>query len=306
MIDVVSPLTNSTNVELIKVYKVSEIVERWEQEFGISIINEFDDHIKTISLYRCLDSELVFFEPKVEGSSKIYKELQNKFAWYYLEDKWEYKIAQKELKNAESIIEIGSGKGTFIDKILKINKAKIIGFETSEEAVLNAAKKKLPVYLNDYSDFLLKNKDYQFDAILSFQVLEHISDPLNFLKSQVSYMKKGCKLILCVPNIDCFYKYSDELLDMPPHHATKWSKNTFQYLEKILPIRLKKIHYEPLHELHINIWIRNYSTYYRQKKWYGRIIFNKITIPILKKILNKRQFRKLIKGHTIYVSFERK
>ncbi|MFH7004540.1 class I SAM-dependent methyltransferase [Flavobacterium bizetiae] len=302
---IISPLTNSNNVKLIKIFQVPEIIKRWKNQFDIDISDEFDKDNEIISLYQCIDSGLLFFEPKFEGSSNVYKELQNKFDWYYLEDKWEYDIAAKEINGKKNIIEIGSGKGTFISKIIKKYKVNIVGLETSEEAVSTAQINGLPVYLSNIDDFFKENPNYEVDVIISFQVLEHLSEPLNFLKQHISYMKIKSKLILCVPNVNCFYKYSDELLDMPPHHATKWSKETFLYLEKILPIKLKKIYYEPLHKLHKNIWLRNYSKHFRSETWYGILLFNKITTPIISKLLDNSGFRKLIIGHTIYVSFEK-
>lgn len=306
MSEIFSPLSNSKNVVLIKTIEVSDIIKRWKIEFDIDVSNEFEKNNKTVSLYNCLDSGLFFFEPKIEGSTNLYKELQIKFDWYYLEDKWEYKVALNEIKKCKNVIEIGSGKGTFVNKVLKNTDIKIVGLETSEEAVLKAELDSLPVYLKTLEDFLSENPNYEFDAIISFQVLEHLSDPLSFLKAQVSYMKKGAKLILCVPNVDCFYQFSDELLDMPPHHAAKWSKKSFNYLEDILSLQLTNVLYEPLHELHINIWIRNYSRYFREKKWYGRMVFNKKTTPVIRKMLKYSLIRELIKGHTIYISYEKK
>jgi 2-polyprenyl-3-methyl-5-hydroxy-6-metoxy-1,4-benzoquinol methylase len=301
---VISPLSNSNNVRLIKTFEISEIIRRWKDEFNIDISKEFKEKDVFLYLYECVDSSLFFFEPRFEGSSDVYKELQKKFEWYYLEDKWEYKIAQNEIIDQKSIIEIGCGKGTFINKINKKSEATIIGLETSQEAVIEAQKKKLPVFLKDIGAVFIDQPNYEVDTIIAFQVLEHLAEPLLFLKHHISYLKKGGKLILCVPNIDCFYQYSDELLDMPPHHTAKWSKKSFKYLENTLPIKLKKVRYEPLFYMHIGIWLRNYSMHYRKEKWYGKYLFNKFTIPLFKKLL-KTRLRYLIRGHSIYVSFEK-
>ena len=302
---IISPLSDSNNVKLIKTFEVVDVIKRWINEFGIDITDEFVNIGKYIYLYRCNDSGLLFFEPKIEGSAKIYKELQNTFDWYYLDDKWEYDIAKNEIKKFDNIIEIGCGKGTFIKKVLKDSSINIVGLETSSEAVNDARSNNLPVYLNHIGEYVKENPNSKIDVIIAFQVLEHLTNPLEFLKTHIKHLAKGGKLIICVPNLDCFYKYSDELLDMPPHHATKWSVQSFRYLEKVLPIKLKKVSYEPLYYMHIGIWLRNYSTHFRKSKWYGRYLFNKITIPIWKKILNSN-LKRLIKGHTLYISFEKK
>ena len=301
---VTSPLSNSNNVRLIKTFEISTIIDRWKNEFNIDISREFKEEEDFLFLYECIDSGLFFFEPRLEGTSNVYKELQNKFDWYYLQDKWEYRIAEKEIKNQKSIIEIGCGKGAFIEKVLKNSKATIIGLETSQQAVIEAQKEKLPVFFKDIDAVFKEQTNYEVDTIIAFQVLEHLAEPLFFLNHHISYLKEGGKLILCVPNIDCFYKYSDELLDMPPHHTAKWSNKSLKYLENILPIKLKKVRYEPLFYMHIGIWLRNYSMHYRKNKWYGKYLFNRFTIPLFKRLLNT-PFRNLIRGHSIYVSFVR-
>jgi len=301
-----SPITKSKNVTLLNQFNVELIINRWSNEFHIDIRDEFTKDLETIELYKCNDSELMFFEPKIAGSPSLYKKLHDTFYWYYLEEKWEYKVALKELDNSKNIIEIGCGKGTFIAEYLKKkNNSKIIGLDTNSNAVAQANDNKLPVFDLYLSDFLIQNPDFHSDAILAFQVLEHISDPIPFLDNLIKSLSIGGKLILCVPNQDCFYKYSDELLDMPPHHITKWSINTFKFLENLFPIKLKTIKTEPLFEMHINGWFHNTSKFYRTNKWYGKLIFNRITNPIIISALSRKNIRKLIKGHTLYVSFEK-
>ncbi|WP_299821841.1 class I SAM-dependent methyltransferase [uncultured Pontibacter sp.] len=298
---VISPLTGKNNVEKIKSYNIVQIIEKWKLLYKIDVTDEFNSCIETeLTLYKCLDTELLFFEPKVEGTPFLYKELQNNFFWYYLESKWEYEVALNEISNIDKCIEIGCGSGTFVKKALELDK-RIIGIETSKDAVEKAAKNNLPVYLMDINEALkyLKGKP---DAILAFQVLEHISDPLSFLTSLINNLNNDGKLILCVPNANCFYKYEDDLLDMPPHHQTRWSLETFQSLQNILPIKLIDVKYEPLSHLHINSWINANSNHYRRTKWYGRLLFNKISIPIINKLLHTKA-RSLLRGHTIYVSF---
>lgn len=303
-VTITSPLTFSHNVELVKTFTISEIIKRWQLEFNIDVKEEFEGFEDQFGLYKCMDSGLLFFEPKIAGSPDIYKKLQNSFEWYYLKEKWEYDVALKELKNQNNIIEIGCGKGTFISKVLSRTKLNIIGLETSPNAVREAMNSNLPVYLKSIADFLKENPLFKVDTFIAFQVLEHISSPMEFLKELISHLDTGGKLILCVPNKNCFYQHSDELLDMPPHHITKWSEESFRYLEKVLPIKINSILTEPLYVMHKEIWLRNETQYFTENKWYGRYLFNRITIPLIKMAL-KTNLRKLLKGHTLYISMEK-
>lgn len=303
---VTSPLTSLDNVEFVKDFCVSDIINRWKQDFNIDISREFSkDSNKKIQLYRCLDSDLLFFEPRIAGSPYLYDELQKTFEWYYLKDKWEYKMALKEIKRQKGVVEIGCGKGTFIEKVIKETKVKIVGLETSVDAVKDAKTKGLPVFLSYINDYLHNNRTLKIDTVIAFQVLEHVPDPLDFISQLIGALQKGGRLIFSVPNQDCFYKYSDELLDMPPHHITRWSVKTFKFLESIFPVKLDKAFVEPLFYMHKSIWFRNVSNHYRNNKWFGKLIFNRFTNSIIQKALDTK-LRNLIKGHTLYVSFTKK
>jgi hypothetical protein len=58
---IISPLSNSNNVKLIKTFEVVDIIKRWINEFGIDITEEFVNTGKYIYLYQCNDSGLLFF-----------------------------------------------------------------------------------------------------------------------------------------------------------------------------------------------------------------------------------------------------
>jgi 2-polyprenyl-3-methyl-5-hydroxy-6-metoxy-1,4-benzoquinol methylase len=60
----------------------------------------------------------------------------------------------------------------------------------------------------------------KFDVIMHFFVLEHISDPLNFLKLQIELLKPGGKIIFEIPNAaDVIYS----VYDIPAFERFYWS-----------------------------------------------------------------------------------
>ena len=55
--------------------------------------------------------------------------------------------------------------------------------------------------------------------MVSFQVLEHVASPYDFIRGCVDSLKQGV-LILAVPSSDGFAGMAiNNVLDMPPHHA---------------------------------------------------------------------------------------
>ena len=117
-------------------------------------------------------------------------------------------------------------------------------------------------------------------------------------------LKPGGKLIYSVPNADGFLKYQHNLLDMPPHHMSRWSIGTFKSLEKLFPIRLEKFLYEPLAKYHINDYIGSQSRRFRSISSRYKYLFNRYTNNVYVHLL-KRGLRKYIKGHTTYVIYRK-
>jgi len=61
-----------------------------------------------------------------------------------------------------------------------------------------------------------------FDVIFSYYVLEHLRDPIEYLKTLQKYLKPMGRIILEVPNVD------DVLLDLsiPPFAPFYWQKGS--------------------------------------------------------------------------------
>lgn len=298
MSDVKSPLSPHAEIRLLQSFRASELISDWKTCFDIDITGELKG-IEEVNLYRCEESGLEFFLPlSVAGSAMLYKALQ-KFDWFYMPDKWEFEEAIKDLAGCTSLLEVGCGQGFFIEKALKqLTCRGIKGIEYSEEAVQTALKKQLNVEKATLKDLIERRES--FDAICSFQVLEHVSLPLQFLEDVLLLLKPGGALILCVPNKESFLKYQYNLLDMPPHHMTKWSLETFKYLEKIFPLKLINASFEPLAEYHIEGYM----------KAYGEYVCKSIPVPSLalhyfSNLLKISRLYRYCRGQSLYIRFKK-
>jgi len=75
------------------------------------------------------------------------------------------------------------------------------------------------------------DSDIKFDLITSFETLEHVDDPIDFLKSLKTSLKPDGLLLLSTPNAFCF-KY-DKDKPYNPYHLHEYTKGElFQLLEQ--------------------------------------------------------------------------
>ncbi len=131
--------------------------------------------------------------------------------------------------------------------------AKKLGFETygmeASEKAVKIAKDKFKLKVVEAFSFNDLPQDYRgpYDVITAFEVLEHVEDPMSFLKDIFSFLKDGGILILSCPP---FYKFENLAKgyrkfkwwygDYPPNHVTRWKLWTLHYA-------LKKVGFDEVH-----------------------------------------------------------
>ncbi len=312
----VSPLTHQPDVTLLKTWTTSQLIDEWKTGWGYDPTPDFHAHPE-VSLYQCNQTQLQFFAPRdIAGAEPLYQRLMQ-FDWYYMDEKWEYDQALATLKPGQTLLEIGAGSGAFIRKAMARG-VKALGLELNERAIAQAQSQNLPIQalnLHDLAQDILaqdiNRPDATFDTICSFQVLEHLSDPKDFLDSALALLKPGGRLILSVPNRDSYIRHQYNLLDMPPHHLLRWSARTFRQLERLFPLRLERAQAEPLAEYHIQDFLTTYTHHFHANPIGGRTLGAKLSpfspqlLPIYEKILHS-PLRTLIPGHTLYVEFRKR
>ena len=199
-----------------------------------------------INYCECLNCKLRFFDPLITGDEKFYNSLQ-KFDWYYMDEKEEYQYAKTYIQDTDKVLEVGSGKGAFAKHL---STKDYIGLDFSENAKKMAAENGILIENEMVQDYSINHKE-EFDVVVSFQVLEHVSDPKSFIEAKLAALKVGGKLIIAVPSEDSFLKYvNNGILNMPPHHVTRWSDDTFEFIADQYNLELLDIYHEKVQEVH--------------------------------------------------------
>ncbi|MGC8654647.1 MAG: class I SAM-dependent methyltransferase [Candidatus Kryptoniota bacterium] len=102
--------------------------------------------------------------------------------------------------NGKRLLDVGCGDGSFIMRV-KDRFDEVFGIDVSPTAVELCRKggiKAIQVNLNNQT---IPYPDGFFDTVVSLEVIEHIFDPLSFLKEIYRVMTPGGILIISTPNI---------------------------------------------------------------------------------------------------------
>ena len=226
---------------------VSEEIEAlYHKKFGVEV--RIDD--PSIDFVGCPACELHFFYPPNTGGEDLYEQLQE-FDWYYMDEKWEYNFACKFIHPEDKVLEVGAGRAAFAQHI---GKAKYTGLEFSRKSMERA--RLAGVRLINQSVEQHASVENNYDVVVSFQVLEHVTDPRGFLAATAECLVSGGLLVVSVPSCEGFAGSAvNDALNMPPHHVTRWSRQTLEFIPQILPLKLTGVFYEPIAEYH-KLWAR--------------------------------------------------
>lgn len=230
------------------------IVEKWKAGMNMELSPKFAGH-EFLELWACSATGVRYFKPdSLAGDGRFYEQLSG-FSWYYEQNKWEYDQALSALGQAKgSLLEVGCATGAFLHQAAGRG-WEVMGAELNQKAVAEARLAGLDVSAADLFDSYWDR--FQFDAVCSFQVLEHVTQPGRFLKRMLTLLKPGGSLIIGVPNNAGFLQYDElPILNMPPHHMSHWTPATFERLTNYMPIRAESIRVSPLEAYHIRYYLK--------------------------------------------------
>ena len=213
------------------------LVSAYLNKFGMDISRFFHD-LTDINLYECSSTGMRFWRPaSLAGDENFYHEISHKMQNYYKTDRWEYADARSAIGTQKKrVLEVGCGRGFFL-KSLEPMGYTAIGIELNNSAI--AEKVTQFEIRNQTLESISASEPNSFDAVCSFHVLEHVTDPAGFIRSCASAVRPGGLIILSTPN----YEYPDhfnnvDILDMPPHHLNHFTSSTYRRIATCLGLEL--------------------------------------------------------------------
>lgn len=125
----------------------------------------------------------------------------------------------KNKKNLD-VLEIGCGFGYITYALNKLGH-NTTGIDISKKAIYFANNNFGNYFINIDAENFSKKNNRKFDLVLGLELIEHLNNPNNFIKTCLRLLKKDGKIILTSPNKD-YIKTAIWQTDLPPVHIF-WS-----------------------------------------------------------------------------------
>jgi 2-polyprenyl-3-methyl-5-hydroxy-6-metoxy-1,4-benzoquinol methylase len=168
-------------------------------------------HAQEAEVRRCAVCGVVFLSPQPRPN-----DLRLYYSTMYREDYCEPLVEQRhrndldeayvrvqrllpQLKPETRLLEVGSGSGAFLYAVRPYVK-EVVGIEPDFTS-RNWIKQTLGITVLEEISQDIPGRD-SFDLVVCFHVLEHVSDPIGFLKGLKTVLKSGGELAVEVPNVD--------------------------------------------------------------------------------------------------------
>jgi SAM-dependent methyltransferase len=289
-----SPLTGN-DAPLALAIPSSRLVKAYWEKYGYDAQRYFVD-VPEVGLYRCISGFGFYYPFSLAGDESLYRRLET-FDWNYKENKWEHEAALPHIRAGQTVLDVGCGEGNFLAKAREKG-AIASGIELNKKAAKIANDKGIQVH-----EELLHSHQFTgfYDVVTSFQVLEHVADPVSFVQECVRVLRPGGTLVIGVPNDDSFLRLDpDNYLNQPPHHMGLWNRSSLLALASVTGLESKSFETEPLAEIdwyqavmenrYLNSW---------QRRLFHRLGFAGIFARYVRENANT------IAGHTIMAVYQK-
>jgi len=145
------------------------------------------------------------------------------------------KLTSKGLPKNAKILNIGAGTGGTIPTLEAFGK--VTNLDSSKDAI--AFLKKSGYSADLAGGISLPYKDNEFDAVVAFDVLEHIKDDSEALNEWCRVLKPNGFMVITVPAYQWLWSAHDEAM----HHFRRYSRRALKSLFDNLPVITQKASY---------------------------------------------------------------
>ncbi|MBI3131422.1 MAG: class I SAM-dependent methyltransferase [Acidobacteria bacterium] len=162
---------------------------------------------------------------------------------------WSIRACVEQLEPGARILEVGSGLGYMTYALLKAG-YNVTGMDISKVAVENAKARYGPHYQEaDLAEWSVQ-KAGEFDMVLMAELIEHIPDPLAFLRMAAKLLRPGGRLVVTTPNKSHYPKWMLWESDPPPVHLWWFSEASMKVFARELGLGIAFVDFTPFNRDH--------------------------------------------------------
>jgi SAM-dependent methyltransferase len=253
---IVCPLCNSPELLKVRDYKIEDCLNHLRVFPGdlnyqklFTIVNDLWGR-NISSLFQCNNCSLHFANPFISGNAEfynlIYDENEYSPSW-----KWDFEITYNKLSDLvindqehnDRLLEIGAGDGSFLHRISNslISPRNILATEYSDYGIGKVEDLDVTCLPVNIKDLLIDSYVNSFRFICMFQILEHLDNLDEVFSSLNRLLKIGGHIFITVPNREqrVFFEKSGIPEDIPPVHVSRWSLQSFKYVEETYGLQVR-------------------------------------------------------------------
>lgn len=195
-------------------------------------------------LWRCAETGLEFASPMRPGSIGFYKWISG-FSSYYPGVRWEYGEVRR-LLGADApkieVLDVGCGKGDFLQGLDSVPVGSRHGVDLNEPAIAACKALGFKACCGTIESALGGGfmRERQFGAVTSFHCLEHVEEPVEFVRSMLRLVAPGGKLFVSTPYSPMSFESEwFDVMNHPPHHMTRWNLRAYEKLAQLVGAKMR-------------------------------------------------------------------
>jgi SAM-dependent methyltransferase len=248
---------DSPHLRIARTIQRAALLAEYEETCAITFPSEVivsNFKFESLHVLQCDECGTLSFTPTIIGDGAYYEVLSSNLDWYYEEDRWEYSRAIEIFgrNRIKTFLEIGCGDGHFL-RIAREHGYAGTGSELNPQSIERVRTAGFEVLAA--TDMAHHERSY--DALVMFQVLEHLHEPYEFLASLLRYVRSGGLIVISTPvRPSCAASVARHVLLLPPHHQSMPTAEGHKLLARRIGCTCEELMFDPPNAAEVEFGIR--------------------------------------------------